>query len=464
MAGKNITIAGATFNGVPSIDVPVSGGGTASFVEISDTTAQAADVASGKYFYTAAGVKTEGTASGGGGVTVESLSVTQNGTYTAPTGKAYSPVTVNVSGGGVERKDVNFFDYDGTLLYSYTAQEAAALDALPANPSHTGLTAKGWNWTLAQMKAQINATGTCDIGQMYTTSDGKTRIYITIEDGTPSGQMTFYLRLTAHGSGAVTIDWGDGNTTVSDSTSAKNYSHTYSAVGDYVITLTISSAKASFIGSSGSSGNSIFGSRASSNAQNNSRIRHIFFGENVTAIGTYIFHSCKGLETVILPYYLTQVSSYFFYSCYALKCIIVPSSVTAMNFTYFTQNCYNLGVVSLSPNATTFDYYTLYGAASLREVTIPTGTTAITQAMFGGCTCLQELTIPSSVTSIAGSAFTTLYGIKKFRFKSTTPPTAAQGCFPSRQDLIIVVPEGTVDTYKGTSNYPTATSIIWQEE
>lgn len=36
----------------------------------------------------------------GGGVDVEALSVTQNGTYTAPTGKAYSPVTVNVSGGG----------------------------------------------------------------------------------------------------------------------------------------------------------------------------------------------------------------------------------------------------------------------------------------------------------------------------------------------------------------------------
>lgn len=100
MAGKNITIAGATFNGVPSIDVPVSGGGTASFVEISDTTAQASDVAQGKFFYDAQGVKTEGSASGGGGVDVEALSVTQNGTYTAPTGKAYSPVTVNVEGGG----------------------------------------------------------------------------------------------------------------------------------------------------------------------------------------------------------------------------------------------------------------------------------------------------------------------------------------------------------------------------
>lgn len=34
-------------------------------------------------------------------IEVEPLSVTQNGTYTAPTGKAYSPVTVTVSGGSV---------------------------------------------------------------------------------------------------------------------------------------------------------------------------------------------------------------------------------------------------------------------------------------------------------------------------------------------------------------------------
>lgn len=33
---------------------------------------------------------------GGGDITVESLSVTQNGTYTAPQGKAYTPVTVSV--------------------------------------------------------------------------------------------------------------------------------------------------------------------------------------------------------------------------------------------------------------------------------------------------------------------------------------------------------------------------------
>ena len=36
-------------------------------------------------------------ASSGGGIAVEELSVTENGTYTAPTGKAYSPVTVAVT-------------------------------------------------------------------------------------------------------------------------------------------------------------------------------------------------------------------------------------------------------------------------------------------------------------------------------------------------------------------------------
>lgn len=64
---KNITIAGTNYNNVPSIDIPLQTSGVASFYDISDTTAVAADVATGKYFYTAAGVRTEGTSSGGGG-------------------------------------------------------------------------------------------------------------------------------------------------------------------------------------------------------------------------------------------------------------------------------------------------------------------------------------------------------------------------------------------------------------
>lgn len=98
---QNITLLGASYSAVPSVTLPKTGGGTASFTDVTDTTATASDVASGKYFYTASGVRTQGTASGGGGgANIEALSITQNGTYTASGGvDGYSPVTVNVSGG-----------------------------------------------------------------------------------------------------------------------------------------------------------------------------------------------------------------------------------------------------------------------------------------------------------------------------------------------------------------------------
>ena len=61
---QNITLLGASYSDVPSVLLPKTGGGTASFTDVTDTTATASDVALGTYFYTAAGVKTAGTASG----------------------------------------------------------------------------------------------------------------------------------------------------------------------------------------------------------------------------------------------------------------------------------------------------------------------------------------------------------------------------------------------------------------
>ena len=64
---QNVVINGVTYQAVPEVDIPKSGGGTASFTDVTDTTASASDVATGKYFYTSAGVRTQGTNSGGGG-------------------------------------------------------------------------------------------------------------------------------------------------------------------------------------------------------------------------------------------------------------------------------------------------------------------------------------------------------------------------------------------------------------
>ena len=100
----------------------VENGTPRTLIDLTADTVTAADVAQGKTFHLPSGAPATGTATGGGGggsvyqdaqgylvlddegggssVTVEALSVTANGTYTAPTGTAYSPVTVNVSGGG----------------------------------------------------------------------------------------------------------------------------------------------------------------------------------------------------------------------------------------------------------------------------------------------------------------------------------------------------------------------------
>ena len=81
-------------------------------------------------------------------------------------------VIVKGNGGGsttptkLQRNDVNFFDYDGTLLYSYSWDEAKELTELPALPIHNGLEVREWNYTLEDIKEQGTETtiGKADVG------------------------------------------------------------------------------------------------------------------------------------------------------------------------------------------------------------------------------------------------------------------------------------------------------------
>jgi len=92
---QNITLMGASYSAVPAVTLPKTGGGTAQFTDVTDTTAAAADVASGKYFYTASGVRTQGTNSGGGGT-----SNVVTGTFKGTTTGAAMDITLNYTGSG----------------------------------------------------------------------------------------------------------------------------------------------------------------------------------------------------------------------------------------------------------------------------------------------------------------------------------------------------------------------------
>lgn len=90
------------------------------------------------------------------------------------------------TGGGSSDVNVIFIDYDGTVVDTKTKAEINAMTSdseLPSNPSHTGLVAQGWNWTVEQMKAQFTSDPNQDIcvGQLYVTSSGASEIDVKLK-------------------------------------------------------------------------------------------------------------------------------------------------------------------------------------------------------------------------------------------------------------------------------------------
>ena len=106
---QNISLWGATYSDVPSVLLPKSGGGTASFTDVTDTTAAAADVASGKYFYTSTGVKTAGTASSGPDLPIfRSDADYQNPSCSKTWAECYNLIDSGHTGGIYNRNGTNF--------------------------------------------------------------------------------------------------------------------------------------------------------------------------------------------------------------------------------------------------------------------------------------------------------------------------------------------------------------------
>lgn len=207
---------------------------------------------------------------------------------------------------------VTFIDYDGSVLYSYSLEEAQALTELPAFPTHDGLVCQGWNWTLDAIKV-LNRPVT--VGAMYITDDGATRLHIRIAT---IGRMTVPLYIGQTVANGVSIDWGDGSTAETlAGTGNVNTSHTYADPGDYVISLMPEDGCTLSFGSN-SDQYCVMGSIEENGKVYCNMLQDVQVGAGVTSIGDYAFFYCYSLASVTIPDSVTSIGDAAFYDCFGV--------------------------------------------------------------------------------------------------------------------------------------------------
>lgn len=322
--------------------------------------------------------------------------------------------SIETGGGTVEEaplKDVNFMDYDGTNLYSYSWSEALALTELPPLPSHEGLTCLGWNYTLAEIKAN---GGQCDVGAYYITDDGATRLYITIPAARK--KVTLNARSTI---GGVTVDWGDGTT---QSVSGVG-SHTYSQAGDYIIRIT--SDVNWYLGGSGSAG--VFDDYSTSTDYSksiNNILRKVEIGANLYQLSTGVFAECYSLETVTFAPLtssagISMVNGNAFYRCQALKALVFPPN-TRLDAMSICHDCVNLRKISIPPSLiTTIGESTFHNCYTLRRLVLPATLTQLGASALYECRSLVEIQLPLALTTIENSALMRCISLTQVVFPAT---------------------------------------------
>lgn len=385
--------------------------------------------------------------------------------------------------GDQEPADVEFIDYDGTVLYKYTFAEADALTELPAYSNRPGLGTgytmvnEGWNYTLAEIKSNAQAGIKTTVGCTYTTSDGATRIHIHIE-GSTADDRKFGFTMAQKTSAKVHISWGDPDDTSDDQTPGTTGHlmryHTYSAAGDFTITLSpvVAGEKMlrfqrnicdhnikycekitgvefglldQFYGSTGRGGPLAFCDN----------VKYFSIPSTITdseKAGTSACMNMKTLKALVLPRFSSSylMKAYFFKNCSSLEKVSIPPSVyqigtatdTAANGSCFI-NCIGLKYLAIPNSVVDIGKNTFDGCMLLRRVYWK-GTTVIHAYSFNRCASLEEINLSQNQSSsaVGGSDFSGCASLK--RVVCSTPIEATgDACF---QNCILLesVPELSV--------------------
>ena len=401
-------------------------------------------------------------------------------TITWDENKGFADAVTDMAPVYVHESDINFWDYDGALLYSWTFAELATKTELPPLPSHDGLVCQGWNWTLQDIK---DAGRELDIGALYITDDGKTRLYVDVDTETWDDFVLNYWQSNIN---ATTVDWGDGTTPETKNASSYiEHRHVYASSGSYVITMSVKEGTTMWLGHDGG----MLIAKGEKDSGRCAMLRRVEVGARVVGTDPGCFRNCSRLESISLPQatkvYIfrsfeqcTQLRvliaadmdeiSQSFYNCPNLRAIATPkgttqrnnqiianTSIRQINFdmtaAYYAQALERVHIKAVNGQVGDFS-----ACRSLLEVTIPADATTFVAAAFQGDNALRRVTCLGDIASIPAEVFQRCYPLRFVDFTHCTavPTLANVNAFDqTHSQLEIRVPASLVSAWKAATNW-----------
>ena len=396
--------------------------------------------------------------------------------------------------------NVDFIDYDGTLLYSYTTDQFLTLISMPSVPPHEGLVFQGWNWTLAEAKSYVGQYSDLVVGATYKTDDGATHLFVDMNECWHRTHNMYLVFITTEAGGA-TIDWGDGNTEQSTgaANSYKVYSHTYSSVGKYeiIITVNLGTIKLGYDGANNGLIYNAIDSNTLPSKFSADALYEAWIGNNAVIL-TQAFTLCHNLRKIMIGESVTvgaaNNNNPLFGEVKELPGLVMPRSFnfnrTALfSHTYPANSVFNIRFISFPATMTEFgsklDMFSLEKITlppitnnplgmsnttrSLRALVVPGTYTTISDSTFTSYTRtntqIKKIFIPATVTSIGARAFQDLLGVEEVHVYATTPPTITTTTFSGMQTSWnkFYVPQGTLSAYQTATNWATYASMMEEE-
>ncbi len=289
----------------------------------------------------------------------------------------------SVTNAPVQESDINFYDYDGTLLHAWSLAELQGKTELPELPTQPGLVCQGWNWTLAELKSQNSEM---DVGAMYITDDGDTRIYVRLT------ALHKALALNLAMNGTATVDWGDGSEpdtlTGTGGAAVKTPLHEYAAAGDYMISITVTGS-AWIPGTSSGLSSTLLYETADTIGAAPKLVKKIEIGANV----------------LFWDYALGQMS--------LMDKISIPSHIRTTVYTF--NRCESLRFVTIPHGETTIAIAAMAFMEAMTGVSFPGTLTAIGVSAILETGVFKRLLLPKAISSLPGNGLSSLYYVQEFK-------------------------------------------------